>query len=97
MSALFRSLRLRSLEIPNRCWVSPMCQYSAEDGVVGAWHRMHLGVFATGGAGLIMAEATGVVPEGSLDPQAATPDSASAAAKANQAEGRTVISWSPWE
>ena len=66
MSALFRSLRLRSLEIPNRCWVIPMCQYSAEDGVVGAWHRMHLGVFATGGAGLIMAEATGIVPEGRI-------------------------------
>ncbi|MGC8498813.1 MAG: NADH:flavin oxidoreductase/NADH oxidase [Acidimicrobiales bacterium] len=66
MSALFRPLRLRSLEIPNRCWVSPMCQYSAVDGVVGAWHRVHLGVFATGGAGLIMAEATGVVPEGRI-------------------------------
>lgn len=51
MSALFRPLRLRSLEIPNRCWVSPMCQYSAVEGIVGAWHRMHLGVFATGGAG----------------------------------------------
>ncbi len=66
MSALFRPLRLRSLEIPNRCWVSPMCQYSAVEGIVGAWHRMHLGVFATGGAGLIMAEATGVVPEGRI-------------------------------
>jgi 2,4-dienoyl-CoA reductase-like NADH-dependent reductase (Old Yellow Enzyme family) len=43
-----------------------MCQYSAVDGVVGAWHRVHLGSFATGGAGLIMAEASGVVPEGRI-------------------------------
>ncbi len=43
-----------------------MCQYSASDGVVGAWHRVHLGAFATGGAGLIMAEATGVVPDGRI-------------------------------
>ena len=69
MSALFRPLTLRSLEVPNRCWVSPMCQYSASEGVVGEWHRMHLGVFATGGAGLIVAEATGVVPEGRISVQ----------------------------
>ena len=50
----------------NRAWVSPMCQYSALDGVVGAWHRAHLGSFATGGVGLIMAEATAVTPEGRI-------------------------------
>lgn len=43
-----------------------MCQYSAVDGVVGAWHQVHLGAMATGGAGLVMAEATGVVPEGRI-------------------------------
>ncbi len=50
----------------NRAWVSPMCQYSAIDGIVGSWHLVHLGSFATGGAGLIMAEATAVVPEGRI-------------------------------
>jgi 2,4-dienoyl-CoA reductase-like NADH-dependent reductase (Old Yellow Enzyme family) len=43
-----------------------MCQYSAKDGVVGDWHMVHLGSFATGGTGLIIAEATGVVPEGRI-------------------------------
>lgn len=50
----------------NRAWVSPMCQYSAEDGVATQWHDVHIGSFATGGAGLIMMEATGVVPEGRI-------------------------------
>ncbi|MEK6648154.1 MAG: NADH:flavin oxidoreductase/NADH oxidase, partial [Actinomycetota bacterium] len=45
---------------------SPMCQYSAKNGVVGEWHRVHLGAFATGGAGLIFVEATAVVPEGRI-------------------------------
>lgn len=66
MSELFKPLRIRNLEFANRVWVSPMCQYSATDGVVGAWHRVHLGAFATGGAGLVMAEATGVVPSGRI-------------------------------
>jgi len=63
---LFDPIVIRGLEIKNRAWVSPMCQYSAVDGVVGEWHHVHLGGFATGGAGLIMAEATGVVPEGRI-------------------------------
>ena len=66
MSQLFRSLQLRDVEFANRTWVSPMCQYSAVDGLVGAWHLVHLGVLATGGAGLVMAEATGVLPEGRI-------------------------------
>ena len=66
MPQLFDPIKIRGLEISNRAWVSPMCQYSAVDGVVGAWHNVHLGSFATGGAGLIMAEATGVVPEGRI-------------------------------
>ena len=65
-SSLFSSLQIRDLTIANRSWVSPMCQYSATDGIVGQWHRIHLGAFSTGGAGLIFVEATGVVPEGRI-------------------------------
>ncbi len=66
MNSLFDPLTLRSVTFKNRVWVSPMCQYSAENGFVGEWHRIHLGSFATGGAGMIMVEATGVVPEGRI-------------------------------
>ncbi len=71
MSALFSPLTLRDVTFPNRLWVGPMCQYSveAEDGVPRDWHLAHLGAFATGGAGLIVVEATGVVPEGRISPQ----------------------------
>jgi 2,4-dienoyl-CoA reductase-like NADH-dependent reductase (Old Yellow Enzyme family) len=64
--SLFQEFIIRDLTIPNRAWVSPMCQYSAKDGLVGQWHLIHLGSFATGGAGLIFVEATGVVPEGRI-------------------------------
>lgn len=69
-SALFSPLSIRSIEFRNRLWVSPMCQYSCEDkdGVVGDWHLATLGSFAQGGAGLVMAEATAVVPEGRISP-----------------------------
>ena len=66
MSALFDPLTIRDVEFNNRIWVSPMCQYMAKDGFVGQWHDVHLGSFATGGTGLIMVEATGVVPEGRI-------------------------------
>lgn len=66
MSHLFDPLTLRGITIRNRVWVSPMCQYSATDGYVGEWHQVHLGSFSTGGVGLIMVEATGVVPEGRI-------------------------------
>jgi 2,4-dienoyl-CoA reductase-like NADH-dependent reductase (Old Yellow Enzyme family) len=66
MSALFDPLTIRDVHFNNRIWVSPMCQYMAKDGFVGQWHDVHLGSFATGGTGLIMAEATGVVPEGRI-------------------------------
>ena len=69
MTGLFTPVTLRSVTFPNRAWVSPMCQYSATDGVVGDWHLVHLGAFAAGGAGLVMTEATGVVPEGRISPQ----------------------------
>jgi 2,4-dienoyl-CoA reductase-like NADH-dependent reductase (Old Yellow Enzyme family) len=66
MSALFDPLVIGNVEFPNRVWVSPMCQYMAVDGFVGQWHEVHLGSFATGGTGLNMVEATGVVPEGRI-------------------------------
>ena len=66
MSRLFSPLTIRNTTFSNRAWISPMCQYSAEDGVVGDWHLVHLGGFAAGGAGLVLAEATAVVPEGRI-------------------------------
>lgn len=66
MSTLFDSLTIGNVEFANRIWVSPMCQYMAKDGLVGQWHQVHLGSFATGGTGLLMVEATGVVPEGRI-------------------------------
>lgn len=73
MSHLFTPLTLRELVVPNRAWVSPMCMYACEDparpGQVGAWHVAHYGQFALGGAGLILTEATAVLPEGRVTPQ----------------------------
>ncbi|WIB76173.1 NADH:flavin oxidoreductase/NADH oxidase [Curtobacterium sp. MCPF17_002] len=69
--ALFEPITIRDLTVRNRIWVSPMCQYSveAQDGVPTPWHLVHLGGFAKGGAGAVVAEATGVVPEGRISPQ----------------------------
>lgn len=63
---LFDPIAIRQLILSNRVWVSPMCMYSSDAGVVGQWHRVHHGAFATGGSGLIFMEATGVVPEGRI-------------------------------
>ena len=68
MSALFSPLTLRSLTLRNRVGVSPMCQYSSEDGFATDWHLVHLGAFATGGAGLVLTEAAAVTPEGRISP-----------------------------
>ena len=66
---LFDPITLRDLEIPNRIWVSPMCQYSAtEDGVATDYHLVHYGSRALGGAGLIIVEASGVLLEGRISP-----------------------------
>lgn len=65
---LFTSLTLRELTFPNRIFVSPMCQYSAVDGMPNDWHLVHLGSRAVGGAGLVIAEATAVTPEGRISP-----------------------------
>jgi anthraniloyl-CoA monooxygenase len=63
---LFAPLTIRGLTLPNRVVVSPMCQYSAVDGVPTDWHLVHLGSRAVGGAGLVMTEMTNVSPEGRI-------------------------------
>lgn len=68
MPRLFDSLSIRSVSFPNRLAISPMCQYSAADGFANDWHLVHLGSRAVGGAGLIIMEATAVVPEGRITP-----------------------------
>ena len=68
MPQLFDPLTIRSVTLRNRIGVSPMCQYSAEDGVPNDWHLVHLGSRAVGGAALVLAEATGVSPEGRISP-----------------------------
>ncbi|MEM7201970.1 MAG: bifunctional salicylyl-CoA 5-hydroxylase/oxidoreductase [Planctomycetota bacterium] len=65
---MFVPLQLRELQLPNRVVVSPMCQYSAVDGLVGDWHLVHLGTRAIGGAGLVITEMTDVTAEGRITP-----------------------------
>jgi 2,4-dienoyl-CoA reductase-like NADH-dependent reductase (Old Yellow Enzyme family) len=65
---LFQPLTLRSVTLRNRVGMSPMCQYSATDGVANDWHYVHYGARAVGGAGLVLVEATGVAPEGRITP-----------------------------
>jgi anthraniloyl-CoA monooxygenase len=69
VSLLFQPITLRGLSVPNRVWLSPMCEYSAVDGLPNDWHLVHLGSRAAGGFGLVMTEATAVVPEGRISPQ----------------------------
>jgi 2,4-dienoyl-CoA reductase-like NADH-dependent reductase (Old Yellow Enzyme family) len=66
MSVLFSPISLRSLTLPNRIVVSPMCQYVAEEGRATAWHLIHLGSMALSGAGLLCIEATAVEAEGRI-------------------------------
>jgi 2,4-dienoyl-CoA reductase-like NADH-dependent reductase (Old Yellow Enzyme family) len=68
MPLLFSPLQLRSITLANRILVSPMCQYSSEDGMPNDWHLVHLGSRAVGGAGLVCAEASGIAPEGRITP-----------------------------
>ena len=58
---LFSPFQLRSVEFANRIGVSPMCQYSSEDGFANDWHMVHLGSRAQGGAALVLLEASAVV------------------------------------
>ena len=67
-NALFSPFQLRSLTFANRIGVSPMCEYSSEDGFANDWHLVHLGARAQGGAALIMLEASAVTAEGRISP-----------------------------
>jgi 2,4-dienoyl-CoA reductase-like NADH-dependent reductase (Old Yellow Enzyme family) len=69
MAKLFEKLTLRGVTLKNRIGMAPMCQYSAVDGVPGDWHLVNLGSRALGGCGLVVAEATAVLPEGRITPQ----------------------------
>src|SRR5438309_12054685 len=66
MPGLFDPLAIRDLTFANRVFVSPMCQYSSRDGFANDWHFVHLGSRAVGGAGLVLTEATAVLPEGRI-------------------------------
>jgi hypothetical protein len=68
MSPLFSPLTLRSLKLPNRIVVSPMCQYCAQDGLPNAWHLAHPGQLAVSGAGMLTVESTAVEVDGRITP-----------------------------
>ncbi|KAJ7269332.1 NADH:flavin oxidoreductase 2 [Mycena haematopus] len=66
---LFKPLEIKGVTFKNRIFVSPMCQYSSSDGHATDWHLVHIGGYATRGAGSICVEATSVVPEGRISPE----------------------------
>ncbi len=66
MARLFDPYTLKNVTLRNRVAVSPMCQYMAQDGMIGDWHRAHYASLARGGAGLVVVEATAVAPEGRI-------------------------------
>src|SRR5688572_12158180 len=68
MDHLFSPIKIKSIEFKNRIVVSPMCQYSSEDGFANEWHLVHLGSRAVGGSSLIFTEATAVSPEARISP-----------------------------
>jgi 2,4-dienoyl-CoA reductase-like NADH-dependent reductase (Old Yellow Enzyme family) len=68
MASLFNEFRLKDVVLRNRIAVSPMCQYSSDNGFPTDWHLVHLGSRAVGGAGLVVVEATAVTPEGRISP-----------------------------
>src|SRR5437879_6779404 len=65
---LLSPLKMRGVELRNRIVVSPMCQYSSEEGLANDWHLVHLGSRAAGGAGLILVEASAVTRDGRITP-----------------------------
>ncbi|MFF7682672.1 oxidoreductase [Microbacterium sp. NPDC007973] len=71
MTGIVEPMRLRELTLRNRIWIAPMCQYSVDayDGIPTEWHRVHYGALAAGGTGLLVVEATAVVPEGRITRQ----------------------------
>ena len=68
MSSLFTPFNLKDVSLRNRIAIPPMCQYTAVDGLINDWHRVHLTGLARGGAGLVIVEATAVSPEGRITP-----------------------------
>src|SRR5258707_11728419 len=68
MTHLFDPFAIRDITFANRVFVSPMCQYSSQDGLANDWHFVHLGSRAVGGVGLVMVEATAVTPDGRISP-----------------------------
>src|SRR5580698_4694181 len=68
-AGLFDTLKIRGLTLSNRIVVSPMCEYSCENGFANDWHLVHLGSRAVGGAGLVITEATAVAPNARISPQ----------------------------
>ncbi|HLW54927.1 MAG TPA: NADH:flavin oxidoreductase/NADH oxidase [Candidatus Angelobacter sp.] len=68
MAHLFDRLRIRGVEFAHRVLVSPMCQYSCQDGLAQTWHLVHLGTRAVGRAAAVFAEATAVTPDGRISP-----------------------------
>jgi 2,4-dienoyl-CoA reductase-like NADH-dependent reductase (Old Yellow Enzyme family) len=66
MANLFSPLTIKNIELKNRIAISPMCEYSSEDGFANEWHLVHLGSIAVGGAALVITEATAVSPEGRI-------------------------------
>src|SRR6187399_2637185 len=68
MASLFQEFQLKDVVLRNRIAVSPMCQYSSDNGFPNDWHLVHLGSRAVGGAGLVIVEATAVTPEGRISP-----------------------------
>ena len=68
MSQLFSPLKIKDITFKNRVGVAAMCQYSSVDGLANDWHRVHIGSLAVGGAGLIIAEASAITPEGRITP-----------------------------
>lgn len=68
-SGLFDAIKIRDVSFANRIAVSPMCEYSCDNGLANDWHLVHLGSRAVGGAGLVITEATGVLPEARISPQ----------------------------
>src|ERR1039458_1551138 len=69
MAHLFDPLAIRGITFANRVFVSPMCEYSSTNGYANDWHLVHLSSRAVGGAGLVLTEATAVLPEGRISPQ----------------------------
>ena len=68
MPSLFEPFKLKDVPLRNRIAVPPMCQYTAKDGLVNDWHKVHVAGLARGGAGLVIVEATAVSPEGRITP-----------------------------